>query len=129
MILQRRDFIPLVIGLAVWPGSVGAQQSAVPSQTESSPDPYLAKARAAVNAKLKDPESARYGDMVRKAGPSVKGKPEEVVCGSVSAKDSPAEHGGNRLFVYFIGDGATYLTEARPRPEDLAQIIYGRFCK
>ena len=96
---------------------------------ESSLDPEFAKATAAVNAKLKDPQSARYGDMVRKPGADVNGKPTEVVCGSVAATNSFGRYGGNRPFVYFIGDGATFLVEARPQPEDVAQMVYGRFCK
>jgi hypothetical protein len=96
---------------------------------ESLPDPALARAIAAVNGKLTDPQSARYGDMVRKVGPNVNGKPAEVVCGSVTAKDSFGGIGAKRPFVYFIGDGATFVVEATPHPEDVAQIIYRRFCK
>jgi hypothetical protein len=83
------------------------------------------RAIAAVNQKLKDPQSARYGDMVRKVGPNVNGRPAEVVCGSVSEKDSFRD----RPFVYFIADGATFVVGTNPHPEDVAQIIYGRFCK
>jgi hypothetical protein len=96
---------------------------------ESSPDPAFASATAAVNAKLKDPQSARYGEMIRKVGANVNGKPAEVVCGTVNAKNSFGGYGGNRPFVYFIADGATFLVDANPQPEDVAQIIYGRFCK
>ena len=78
----------------------------------------------AVNAKLKDPQSAHYGEMVRKFGPNLNGKPAEVVCGSVNHG-----YGGNRSFVYFIADGATFLAEVTPQSEDVAQIIYRRFCK
>jgi hypothetical protein len=92
---------------------------------ETPSDPAFARATAAVNAKLKDPQSARYGEMIRKVGANVNGKPEEVVCG----KNSFGEYGGNRRFVYFIADGGTYLVEENPQPEDVAQIIYGRFCK
>jgi hypothetical protein len=125
--VKPHTFIQLVVALAVWPVTAWAQQSATSS--ESSPDPVLAKAIAAINAKLKDPESARYGDMVRKAGPDVNGKPAEVICGSVNAKDSLGKYGRNRAFVYFIADGAAYLVDAKPQPEDVAQMIYGRYCK
>ena len=96
---------------------------------ESSPDSAFAKATVAVNAKLKDPQSARYGDMVIKPAADVNGKPTEVVCGTVTATDSFGRYGGNRPFVYFIADGRAYLVEANPQPEDVAQIIYRRFCK
>jgi hypothetical protein len=95
----------------------------------SSPDSAFAKATAAVNAKLKDPQSARYGDIVRKLAANVNGKPTEVVCGTVNATDSFGRYGGNRPFVYFIADGRAYLVEANPQPEDVAQVIYRRFCK
>jgi hypothetical protein len=113
------------MSLALFAQPTIAQQS----PTESSPDPVFARATAAVNAKLKDSQSARFGEMIRKVGASVNGKPEEVVCGTVSAKTSLGGYGGNRPFVYFIADGGTYLVEANPQPEDVAQIIYGRFCK
>jgi hypothetical protein len=102
---------------------------AQPLSKETSSEPAFARATAAVNAKLKDPQSARYGEMIRKVGANVNGKPEEVVCGTVNAKNSFGEYGGNRRFVYFIADGGTYLVEENPQPEDVAQIIYGRFCK
>jgi hypothetical protein len=114
--------IHLVLGLAVSVVGAGAQESAAP-------DPTLAKAMAAINAKLKDPELARYGNMVKKVGPTVNGKPAEVVCGTVDANDSFGRYGGARSFVYFIIDGAAFLTETKPQPEDVAQIIYARFCK
>jgi hypothetical protein len=126
--MKRREFI-MFLGVALtWPVAAGAQQpGTIP--TESTPDPTFSKAMAAVNGKLKDPQSIRYGDMVKKVGPNLNGKPAEVVCGSLNVKDPAGAYGRARPFVYFIADGAAFLVDANPQPEDVAQIIYGRFCK
>ena len=124
--MKRRGFIIFFVGILWWPLAVEAQETAAPGiPKEAAPDPVFARAIAAVNGKLKGPQSARYSDMVRKTGPDLNGKPAEVVCGSVSAEG----YGANRPFVYFIADGAAFLVNARPQPEDVAQMIYGRFCK
>ena len=103
---KRRDLIGLVV--AAWPVAAPAQQPEMPAMANgSSPDPAFARATAAVNEKLKDSQSARYGGMVRKVGPNVKGKPAEVVCGSVSTRSSSGQYDAKRPFVYFIADGAT----------------------
>ena len=124
--IARRQLAAALSGaVVVWPVPAGAQQPATPViPKESSPDPAFAKAMEAVNAKLKDPQSAHYGEMVRKVGPNLNGKPAEVVCGTVNHG-----YGGNRSFVYFIAVGATFIAEVTPQSEDVAQIIYRRFCR
>jgi hypothetical protein len=114
-IIAGRQFTAALSGaVVVWPVPAGAQQPATPViPKESSLDPAFAKAMEAVNAKLKDPHSAHYGEMVRKVGPNLNGKPAEVVCGSVNHG-----YGGNRSFVSFIGDGATFIAEVTPQSEE-----------
>ena len=128
--MRRCELVALLaIGVAA-PFAAQAQRAEMPAMPkESSPDPAFARAVAAVNEKLTDPQSARYGDMFKKVGPAVNGKPAEVVCGSVTAKDSVRANVAKRPFVYFIADAATFLVAANPMPEDVAQIVYGRFCK
>jgi len=127
--MKCRKFITFLAGAVSWPAVALAQDATPVIPQEASPDPAFARAIAAVNSKLKDPLLARYGDMVRKFGPNLNGKPAEVVCGSVALKDSAGGYGGSRPFVYFVADGATFLVNTNPQPEDVAQIVYGRFCK
>jgi hypothetical protein len=128
--MKRHEFITFLVVALTWPFAAGAQQPAMTAAPqEAAPDPTFSKAMAAVNGKLKDPQSVRYGDMVKKIGPNLNGKPAEVVCGSLNVKDPAGAYGRARSFVYFIADGAAFLVEANPQPEDVAQIIYGRFCK
>ena len=128
--MRRWEFIALLGSMAAaWPVPSRAQQPAPPMTTESSSDAVFAKAMAAVSRQLKEPQSPRYEDMVKRMGPSVNGKPAEVVCGKINAKDASGAHGESRSFVYFIADGATYVTDPRPLPEDVAQIIFTRFCR
>src|SRR6266700_3643037 len=104
--MKCREFITFLAGAMSWLGIALAQEPTMPViPKEGSPDPAFARAIAAVNGKLTDPQSARYGDMVRKVGPNVNGKPAEVVCGSVTAKDSFRGNGGKRPFVYIFHRG------------------------
>lgn len=127
--MKCRGFITFLAGAMSWPAVALAQAVTPVIPQEASPDPAFARAIAAVNGKLKDPQLARYGDMIRKFGPNLNGKPAEVVCGSVASKDSAGRYGGSRPFVYFVVDEATFLVNTNPQPEDVAQIVYGRFCK
>ena len=128
--LKRRDLVSLLVGS----GGLSARRRRAAAAGASDParivvGSCICETVAAVNEKLKDPQSVRYGDMVRKLGPNLNGKPAEVVCGSIIAKDAVGASGAKRPFVYFIADGAVFLVDAKPSPEDVAQIIYGRFCK
>jgi hypothetical protein len=128
--MKPRECILFLGVVLAWPLAVNAQQAESPAIPKgATPDHTFAKAMAAISGKLTDPQSARYGDMVKKVGPSLNGKPAEVVCGSVNSKDPAGVYGRARPFVYFIADGAAFLVDARPQPEDVAQMIYGRFCK
>jgi hypothetical protein len=80
-------------------------------------------ARAAVITKLKDPESARFGEM------TVKG---DVVCGTVNAKNAMGGYPGAHRFYYgadvnraFIEGGADISTD----PLDLYAGNYSKFCR
>lgn len=63
-------------------------------------------AKSAVLAKLKDPESAEFGDVgYREPG---------IVCGFVNAKNSFGGYTGQRAFIADSGEGYLYLQDDTP---------------
>src|SRR4051812_36543000 len=65
----------------------------------------IPKARAAVRALLKDPESARFSTEILKPG---------TVCGLVNAKNSYGGYGGDVLYLYSTVSGDTLMLQDRP---------------
>jgi hypothetical protein len=63
-------------------------------------DPLLSKARTAVAHSLKDPPSARFDGVVKKA---------EAVCGFVNAKNSYGGYVGRTRFAYVTKGGEVFL--------------------
>lgn len=62
----------------------------------------IAAAKSAVAAKLKDPESARFTETVRKTTPNLRGEPTDVVCGKINAKNSYGGYTGAKPFAYLV---------------------------
>jgi len=87
----------------------------------------FASAKAAVTGHLKDPDSARFGGLIRQTRPNVRGEPTDVVCGNVNARNSFGGYTGMSGFVYFVEDRSVYLAE-ESGPGDVGAIIYYRFC-
>lgn len=65
-------------------------------------DPAIAKAKAAISARLKDPDSARFTDV------SINGN---VVCGRVNAKNAFGGYVGGQPFRYFMQDGTAVIVD------------------
>jgi hypothetical protein len=58
-------------------------------------DADLAEAKAAVVKRLKDPDSARFSDLVKTGG-------GYIVCGKVNAKNGFGGYTGAKSFAYFV---------------------------
>lgn len=71
----------------------------------------VAGAKQTVSGKLKDPDSAKFGDVKRKTTPNVAGEPTDVVCGKVNAKNAYGGYTGAKGFVYFVADKSSVSIE------------------
>jgi hypothetical protein len=79
----------------------------------SPPKPEIVGALQSVAAKqLKNPNSARWERMQQATRPNVAGKPMDVVCGYVNAKNSFGRYIGAKPFVYFVETQNLYVTGA-----------------
>ena len=76
-------------------------------------DGELERAQKLVSARLKDPYSARFSDLVHKTVRTARGEPFDVVCGQVNARNSYGGYGGEKLFVYFVDSGQVALGEGK----------------
>lgn len=72
----------------------------------------LEKIRQASAKKLRDPYSAHFDHMKRGIRTNVKGKPTEVVCGLVNAKNAYGAYVGLQPFIYFVADGDFQIQRA-----------------
>jgi hypothetical protein len=60
----------------------------------------IARAKAALVKSLKDPESARISDVVRKTSPVG----ADYICGQVNAKNGFGGYTGSKAFLYYVAD-------------------------
>jgi hypothetical protein len=105
----RTVALSIIIMLACAFGAVAAE----PSDAEA-----IARAKAAVAKTLKDPNSARYSDIVRKKNEVG----TDYVCGKVNAKNSFGAYNGNKIFLYTLKDGKLTTEEYLP---DVVRVICG----
>lgn len=85
-------------------------------------------AKTAVIAELKDPDSARFGTLIRATRPNVRGEPMDVVCGQVNARNSYGGYSGMSGFVYFVGDKTLYFADGSGIVPGLGTTVFNRFC-
>lgn len=73
----------------------------------------FAEAKTAVTAKLKDPDSAKFGSFRRKVFTNADGQRADIVCGVVNSKNSFGGYAGATLFVHGVGysDSATFESD------------------
>jgi hypothetical protein len=79
----------------------------------------------AVRKMLRDPDSAKFADVRPTTGTNNKGKPVEVVCGTVNAKTKGGGYLGARGFVYIPPVKRAFIERAAPIAEDAVNDIVG----
>lgn len=97
-----------------------------PPKRNLKPADAMAEARKEAIAKLKDPESARFTDVVyRPNQPNLRGEPTDVVCGKINAKNSYGGYVGARPFVYLVDARLLTMSESAG---DVGTVVYGNLC-
>lgn len=126
----------LLISLALAGCQTAAQQAtddAVMSMSATPPNPNykppsdkvaIDTARRTVTSQLKDPDSAKFSQLVRKLAPNARGEPTDVICGSVNAKNSFGGYTGSRPFVFFVERAEVTMAEGDP----VNTIVVNNFC-
>jgi hypothetical protein len=89
-------------------------------------EPLFAKAKSAVQKRLKDPDAAEFQTLERLITPNVKGVPVEVVCGKISMPG--LARSGPRPFVYLVQDGTAYYDSGEAGAGDQDTRLIRNFC-
>lgn len=95
------------------------------AQAAKPDEPLVGRAKAAILAKLKDPDSARFSDVGRRITPNARGEPTEVVCGRVNSRNSFGGYTGPSAFVYIARYNEAHVAEG----EFLDVAIVKTFCR
>lgn len=82
----------------------------------------LADAQRVVARKLRDPESARFAEVERRAK-NMRGEAADIVCGRVNAKNAFGGYVGQRPFVYFVDRRDAVLAEG-----DIEKLVVRANC-
>lgn len=83
----------------------------------------LATAKSAILKKLRDPDSAKFSDLLIK---------EKVVCGKVNAKNRFGGYEGPKGFVYIFKLNMAFIDSGDPISTDVLDTIavgYENYCK
>jgi hypothetical protein len=91
-------------------------------------DPVLAKMRAAVASKLKDPESARFTETKRAMRKNARGELVDTVCGMVNAKNSYGGYTGAKPFVYLVARNTGYIVDGSEVDGVIAEMAFKNIC-
>ena len=99
-------------------------ESPASGRTAETPDPVLAKAKATIAAKLKDPVSVEFIEMKRATRKNMMGKPVDTICGRV--KELSNEEVKNRPFLYFVESDTAFIVHGAAG--SLAERVYRVIC-
>jgi hypothetical protein len=81
-----------------------SSQETTPSSPQLDDETVIKKAKAAIAAKMSDPDSVEFKDMVRAARKNAPGNSIDTICGFVTDKNS-----GPKPFLYVVQKDETYI--------------------
>ena len=89
-------------------------------------DPVIAKAKAAVAAKLDDPRSAVFDEVSRAVRKNTLGQSVDTICGRVKSKKASGESTEDRPFLYLVKDDEAFVVDGASA--STAAIAYHNIC-
>ena len=104
-----------------------ATQSAPPVAAAVSSDPVMDKAKAAILARMEDPEATVFVQMKRANRKNMLGQPIDTICGRVRGKPMASSEAIEMPFLYIVAGDDVYTVDGDS--DIMAKFAYNNICK
>jgi hypothetical protein len=95
-------------------------------RTAETSDQVIARAKATIASRLKDPKSAEFGEMRRAMRTNTRGESVDTICGYVKGEKVSGEGTEDWPFLYLVNEDEAYVVNGPPT--STAAIAYSNIC-